>query len=96
MAILKADKTTKMNGVTVNEYLLTKHNPNKIDMPTHKITNLIGITVHNTDRITVASNTTPAEQYTRATVNGNMKDVRVHFYVDDVCAWQCLPLDLSV
>ena len=95
MAILKADKTTKMNGVTVNEYLLTKHNPNKIDMPTHKITNLIGITVHNTDRIIVASNTTPAEQYTRATVNGNMKDVRVHFYVDDVCAWQCLPLDLS-
>ena len=95
MAILKADKTIKMNGVTVNEYLLTKHNPNKIDMPTHKITNLIGITVHNTDRITVASNTTPAEQYTRATVNGNMKDVRVHFYVDDVCAWQCLPLDLS-
>ena len=95
MAILKADKTTKMNGVTVNEYLLTKHNPNKIDMPTHKITNLIGITVHNTDRIIVASNTTPAEQYTRATVNGNMKDVRVHFYVDDVCAWQCLPLNLS-
>lgn len=95
MAILKADKTIKMNGVTVNEYLLTKHNPNKIDMPTHKITNLIGITVHNTDRIIVASNTTPAEQYTRATVNGNMKDVRVHFYVDDVCAWQCLPLDLS-
>ena len=93
--MLKADKTIKMNGVTVNEYLLTKHNPNKIDMPTHKITNLIGITVHNTDRITVASNTTPAEQYTRATVNGNMKDVRVHFYVDDVCAWQCLPLDLS-
>ena len=95
MAILKADKTTKINGVTVNEHLLTKHNPNKIDMPTHKITNLIGITVHNTDRIIVASNTTPAEQYTRATVNGNMKDVRVHFYVDDVCAWQCLPLDLS-
>lgn len=95
MAILKADKTIKMNGVTVNEYLLTKHNPNKIDMPTHKITNLIGITVHNTDRIIVASNTTPAEQYTRATVNGNMKDVRVHFYVDNVCAWQCLPLDLS-
>lgn len=95
MAILKADKTTKMNGVKVNEYLLTKHNPNKIAMPQYKITNLIGITVHNTDRISVASVTTPAEQYTRATVNGNMKDVRVHFYVDDVCAWQCLPLDLS-
>ena len=32
--ILKADKTTNMGGVAVNEYLLTKHNPNHIDMPT--------------------------------------------------------------
>ena len=59
MAILKADKSYNMNGVKVNEYLLTKHNPNKITMPQYKITNLIGITVHNTDRITVASGTTP-------------------------------------
>ena len=95
MAILKPKKVSNFNGVTVNEYLLTENNPNKISMPTHKITNLIGITVHNTDRISVASGTTPAEQYTRATVNGNMNDVRVHFYVDDKCAWQNLPLDLS-
>ena len=95
MAILKPDKTTNLNGVTVNEYFLTKHNPNHIDMPQYKITDLIGITVHNTDRIKVASGTTPAEQYTRATVNGNMDTVRVHFYVDDVCAWQNLPLELS-
>ena len=58
-------------------------------------TEVIGVTVHNTDWISVASGTTPAEQYTRATVNGNMKDVRVHYYVDNVCVWQNLPLSLS-
>ena len=31
------------------------------------------------------------EQYTRATYNGNMKDVRVHFYVDNICAGKTLP-----
>ena len=94
--ILKADKTTSMGGVTVNEYLLTKHNPNHIDMPTASMKGkIIGVTIHNTDWISVASGTTPAEQYTRATVNGNMNDVRVHFYVDNKCAWQNLPLTLS-
>lgn len=33
MAILRPDTTTTFGGVTVNEYLLTKHNPNGIDMP---------------------------------------------------------------
>jgi N-acetylmuramoyl-L-alanine amidase CwlA len=56
---------------------------------------IIGVTIHNTDWISVANGTTPAEQYTRATVNGNMKDVRVHYYVDNTCAWQNLPLTLS-
>ena len=96
MAILKADKTTKLGGVTVNEYLLTKHNPNKIDMPAVSMKDkVIGVTVHNTDWISVSSKTTPAEQYTRATVNGNMNSVRVHYYVDNTCAWQNLPLSLS-
>ena len=96
MAILKPDTTTTMNGVTVNEYLLTKHNPNHIAMPSASMEGkIIGVTVHNTDWISVASGTTPAEQYTRATVNGNMKDVRVHYYVDNTCAWQNLPLSLS-
>ena len=96
MAILIPDKVSKWNGVKVNEYLLTKHNPYNIVMPTVALPNKpIGITIHNTDWITVSSNTTPAEQYTRATVNGNMNDVRVHFYVDDKCAWQNLPLSLS-
>lgn len=96
MAILKPDKTTTLGGVTVNEYLLTKHNPNHIDMPSVSMEGrIIGVTIHNTPWITTAAGTTPAEQYTRATVNGNMNDVRVHYYVDNVCAWQNLPLTLS-
>lgn len=96
MAILKPDKTTTLGSVTVNEYLLTKHNPNRIDMPSDSMKGkIIGVTIHNTSWITTASGTTPAEQYTRATVNGNMNDVRVHYYVDNNCAWQNLPLNLS-
>lgn len=96
MAILKPDKTTTLGDVTVNEYLLTKHNPNRIDMPSASMEGkVIGVTIHNTSWITTASGTTPAEQYTRATVNGNMNDVRVHYYVDNTCAWQNLPLNLS-
>ena len=96
MAILRPDTSTTLNGVKINEYLLTKHNPNHIDMPSVSMEGkVIGVTVHNTDWISVAIGTTPAEQYTRATVNGNMKDVRVHYYVDNVCAWQNLPLSLS-
>lgn len=95
MAILKADSIKNINGVTVNEYLLTKHNSKNIAMPSAQIPNVIGITIHNTDWISVSSDTTPAEQYTRATVNDNMGDVRVHFYVDNKCAWQNLPLSLS-
>lgn len=95
MAILKPDSTITLGGVTVNEYLLTKHNPNKIDMPSVFMEGkIMGVTVHNTDRITTAAGTTPADQYTRATVNGNMNDVRVHFYCDNTCAWQNLPLML--
>lgn len=96
MAILKPDKTTTLGGVTVNEYLLTNHNPNNIDMPSVSMEGkIIGVTIHNTDWITTVAGTTPAEQYTRATVNVNMNDVRVHYYVDNVCAWQNLPLTLS-
>ena len=95
MAILKPDKTTSLGGVTVNEFLLTKHNPRNIAMPSVKMEGIIGVTVHNTDWIRMANGTTPAEQYTRATYNGNMNDVRVHYYVDHTCAWQNLPLDLS-
>lgn len=94
MAFLKPDSIFNFGGVTVKEYLLTKHNPNHIDMPSGSMAGSVyGITIHNTDWINVSSSTTPAEQYTRATVNGNMKTVRVHYYTDDVCSWQNLPLD---
>lgn len=47
--------------------------------------NVGGVTVHNTDG---GAN---AETYTRATYpNQNMKDCRVHYYVDDFEAWQNL------
>lgn len=92
---LTPDKTTTVNGVTLKEYLLTNHNPNRIAMPSSKLPSKpYGITVHNTQSISV-SGTTMSEQYTRATVNGNMNDVRVHFYVDDKEAWQNLPLTLA-
>ena len=96
MAILKPDTSTTLNGVKINEYLLTRHNPNRIAMPSVSMEGkVIGVTVHNTAWITTAAGTTPAEQYTRATVNGNMNDVRVHYYVDNTCAWQNLPHSLS-
>ena len=53
-----------------------------------------GVCIHNTGRITVSDQTTPAEQYTRATwPNANMNSVRVHYYVDHACAWQNLRED---
>ena len=62
MAILKPNKTTTLGGVTVNEYLLTNHNPNNIDMPSVSMEDkIIGVTIHNTDWITTAAGTTPAE-----------------------------------
>lgn len=52
-----------------------------------------GITVHNTGDIKVAAGTTPAEQYTRATFNGNMSGVVVHYYVWETDIWQNLRED---
>lgn len=92
MAFLVPDSVETWNGVTVKKHFLTEHNPNKISLPSKRTKTLIGVTVHNTDKIKV-SGTTCAEQYTRATVNGNMNTVRVHFYVDGEEAWQNLPLN---
>ncbi len=57
-----------------------------------KLTNNTGkalsVTIHNTnDLLNVEDD---GEQYTRATFNENMGSARVHFYVDDKCAWQNL------
>ncbi len=46
------------------------------------------ITIHNTNDIDNVND--DAEQYVRATCNENMGSVRVHFYIDDLGAWQML------
>ena len=93
MAFLKPDKTLSANGLKIKQFFLMLHNPNKIALPGEMEGDPIGITVHNTTSITAAKGTTQAEQYLRSTYNGNMKDVRVHFYVDEIEAWQGIPLN---
>ena len=46
------------------------------------------VTIHNSNDLDNVHD--DAEQYTRATYNENMGSARVHFYVDDVGAWQNL------
>lgn len=91
-SFLVPDNTISLGGVLVNYYPLTAHNPNRIAMPSAMQGKILGVTIHNTGVINAASGTTMAEQYTRATVNGKMNSVRVHYYVDEHGAWQNLPL----
>ena len=93
MAFLTPDNTKDINGVLTKEFLLTNHNVNNIIMPSGNRKKTVAITIHNTGAIDVASGTTMAEQYTRATYYGNMKDVRVQYYVDQSEAWNCMPDD---
>lgn len=103
---LKPDKTvTTPNGLKIkqkiipNSLVATKDVASWIKKgqkmkPCKKLNNgtgkPLGITVHNTGDIKVASGTNAAEQYTRATYNGNMSGVVVHFYVWDDEIWQNL------
>ncbi len=82
------DKTTVINGVTVKEYLLKNHNINNISLPEKRTKKLLGITVHNTADLPKIED--DGRNYTASTVNDNMRTVRVHLYVDDLCAWQNL------
>ena len=89
--MLKPQKTeTTKSGLVLHEFLLPLDNPKKISLPAKRTSKqpLIGVTLHNTSWISTAAGTTPAEQYTRATYNGNMGDARVHWFVDNVCAWR--------
>jgi N-acetylmuramoyl-L-alanine amidase CwlA len=91
MAIyLTPDSVRNMNGVTVKTKLLSKDNPNKLQMPAVRSKPLGGITVHNTDRVNVNPATTNSEQYARAQRNGALGQVRVQYYVCDTEAWQTL------
>lgn len=47
--MLTPDKITNINGVKVQEYLLAKHNVNKITLPPMRKNSLLGVTIHNTE-----------------------------------------------
>ncbi len=106
MAVLKPDHTYVINGVTVNEKIIPDgtrwRNKAKAEKAGFSAGSLykkeqklnkgtgkpLFITIHNTDDLCNVED--DGEQYTRATYNENMNSVRVHFYVDDLCAWQNL------
>lgn len=101
---LTPNATYTANGVTVNEKIIPDgtrwkdgnkavkagFSANALYKKEKKLTNDTGkprtLTIHNTDDLDGVYD--DGEQYTRATYNENMGSVRVHFYVDDVCAWQ--------
>ena len=83
-----ADKEFEIFGVKVKEYLLANHNINSISLPSKRVKPLKGITIHNTNDL--ANIEDDGRNYTASTVNGNMRTVRVHYYVDDLYIWQNL------
>lgn len=90
MAFLKADKTYTLYGLEIKEkFLPTSLRPNR------KLSNGTGkveyVTIHNTDDIIEAKGTNDAEQYARATHNGNMNGVSVHYFIDEAGCWHILP-----
>lgn len=109
MAFLTPDRTyTTENGLRIKEKIIPDSLKAPKDVASHvkkgqpmkpcaKLNNGTGkprgITVHNTGSIKTAAGTNPAEQYTRATLNGNMSGVVVHFYVWDNEIWQNLRED---
>ena len=106
MAILKPNEKYTMCGVTVNEKIIpdgtrwkdaTKarnagFSAGSLYKKQAKLSGGTGkaktVTVHNTNDLENVHD--DGEQYTRATYNENMGSARVHFYVDDVGAWQNL------
>lgn len=89
--ITTPDSTFYVNGVRVNKYLLNDHNENNIPLPQENIGELKGVTIHNTNDLEGVRDS--AKRYTEATLDGDMRDVRVHFYVDELGAWQNLETD---
>lgn len=61
-----APELTREMCVDLIEYIVVGDRPADKSMPSVSIEDkIIGATIHNTDRISVASVTTPAEQYTK-------------------------------
>lgn len=87
------DKTYTWLGVTIKEFLFTKHNPNKYTLPPKRKSKqkIIGVTIHNTEDLDNIED--DGRNYVASTMNGNMNEVYVHYYVDDLCAWRYMPDD---
>ncbi len=94
MAFLTPDKIRNEYGLEIKEKIIP--NGNKLK-PNRKLSNGTGkvewVTIHNTDDIDEAQGTNDAEQYARATYNGNMGGVTVHYYIDEIDCWQLLNED---
>ena len=103
MAKLKPDATRTENGLIIKEKIIPwgakwpkasgkykKGDQYKADrLLSGGAGTVAGITIHNTNDLDNVEE--DAEQYTRATwPNANMNDARVHYYVDDINAWQNL------
>lgn len=92
MAFLTPDNVRTEYGLTIKEKILPaglKAN-RKLSNGTGKVEY---ITIHNTEDINEAAGTNDAEQYARATHNGNMGGVGVHYYIDETECWQTLKDD---
>ena len=92
MAFLTPDSVRTEYGLEIKEKIIpdgSKYKPNR------KLRNgkVEWITIHNTDDINEAAGTNDAEQYARATLNGNMSGVSVHYYIDETDCWQLLRED---
>lgn len=77
-------------SVPVYQYYYTKHNVNSLDMPSKRTLPLAGITIHNTDVLGTADD---CKNYIAATINGNLNDVRVNYYVSPVSIYHGLEDD---
>ena len=89
--LLKPDAEEKINGLQVYEYNLLRHNEKSIPMPTLPRRKTNSITVHFLQNFQVPINTSPAEYCVRAILNKQMDNTRVHYFIDNECAWRCLP-----
>jgi len=92
MAFLKPDATRTEHGLVIKEKIIKDGSTLKPNRPL-KNGKVEWITIHNTDDIREAAGTNDAEQYARATHNGNMNGVSVHYYIDETDCWQLLRED---
>ena len=86
---LTPDKVRTEYGLEIKEKILpngSAYKPNS--MLLHRKPEYV--TIHNTVDINEAPGTNDAEQYARATHNGAMGGVSVHYYIDETDCWQLL------